>query len=193
MKLVREVIALLALAGCTSATSTTTPAGSAPPSEASADPNLPGDAANGESPSVQVTINGQKRVFDASGLAAQYDSTGVQVRGISENGWQLSIMLEGRDPGTYDCTDAAYHAGKSGLFLDNVADDGKINGYTAPSSCTVTLTSVGPKAGDHVVGTFVAELELDRGSWPLAHLTLAEGKFDLVRTRDDAAPEVIGN
>jgi hypothetical protein len=192
MKLVREAILVFALVGCTSATSTTTPEGSAPSPQPTADPNLPGDAPSGTSPSMQVVINGETRVFDASGLAASYDANGVQVRGISVNGWQLNIMLSGHEPGTYDCTDASYHADHSGFFLDKTTDD-KTIGYTPPRSCSVTLTASGDRAGDHVVGTFRAELDLDRGSWPLAHLSLAEGKFDLVKTRDDSVEVVEGN
>jgi hypothetical protein len=51
-------------------------------------------------------------------------------------------------------------------------------------TCTITLTQYGPRKGDHVKGTFSAELDLSEGSSPVKHLSLTNGTFDLIQFAD---------
>jgi hypothetical protein len=54
----------------------------------------------------------------------------------------------------------------------------------ASQVCSVTVTQYGSKMGDHVVGTFTAELDRTFGSSPIQHMSLTNGQFDLVQYYD---------
>ena len=97
----------------------------------------------------------------------------------------------GNAPGTYSCVGQTR---TSGLSLTNqIKSDGgydpngiEYGGTDTTEVCSITLTSYGPKKGDHVTGTFTAELGLSHGFdlTSVTKVTLANGKFDLVQFAD---------
>lgn len=152
--------------------------------------DIPGDPPRSGA-SVEVTINGVKRTFDgvAAWTQTKFDggmTPGFQTNAHSQNDWTFVLALFGVAPGTYTCP----HGG--GLMLTNaMQNDGgfrqdatEYGSYEGTYTCTIQLSSYGSRKGDHVTGTFSGELDLSAGDAPVRHLSLTDGKFDLVQFAD---------
>ncbi len=167
---------------------------------AGSDPGTPGDPvpSGGSSAAIQVVINGQLRAFDGeAGWSKSYPDGGVQngfqTNARDGNHWTILLAVFGDQPGTYDCG----HGGGLGIFRDLPLPDGgfdpdriEYGGTVTTAACTITLTSYGPRKGDHVTGTFSAKLGLSNGfdKTTVKTLQLDNGKFDLVQFADTPSP-----
>jgi hypothetical protein len=160
---------------------------------ASARPEIPGDPSSGSRASIEVTINGEKRSFTGPATWMEFQGDGqtvvsVQTNAKSESGWTLMLATFGTTPGVYTCGGSPL----GGLSITNIMLPGggtrdrptEFGGTDTTEACTVTLASYGRRKGDHVTGTFRGELDLSRGQWPVEHLSLTDGKFDLVQSMD---------
>ena len=159
--------------------------------EAGAKSDIPGDPSTGSAAAVEVTINGQKRVFEGPAAWTKFPSDGGTIVGFQTNAhsasdWTLVLAVFGNAPGTYSCSGSPR---SGGLSLTNrilgdggtVADPTEYGGTVSSEQCSITLVSYGSQQGDHVTGTFSGELDLSQGNAPVTHLSLTNGKFDLVQ------------
>lgn len=154
---------------------------------------IPGDAPSANA-AIQVTINGQPRVFDGrAGWVKGPNPSGEEVVGFqtdadSTTHWSLFLSLGDHQLGTYTCGADDFLGGLSigpdGQWNDDSPFYGGPIGSSASGSCTITLESYSPKKGEHVTGTFSGELELSHGKANITHLSLTDGKFDLVNIGD---------
>ncbi|MDB4993018.1 MAG: hypothetical protein JWM74_450 [Myxococcaceae bacterium] len=138
-------------------------------------------------------INGQRRWFSGPATWTQFPSeagtiTGFQTNAHSKSEWTVLLAAFGNQPGTFHCEDPR----TGGVSISNgiLSDGGIRQDETAygtsvsTAQCTITLLTYGPNKGDHVTGTFTAELDISRGSSPVTHLSMTNGKFDLVQYAD---------
>lgn len=160
--------------------------------------DIPGDPPSaGTGSAIEVTINGQARVFDGPATWTKFPREGGTIVGFQTNArsaseWTLVLAVFGNTPGTYDCSAAAGEDRGGGLSISNafLADGGlnpdeiRYGGTVTSEQCSITLETYGDKQGDHVTGTFTGELDLSQGDTKVTHLSLTNGKFDLVQFSD---------
>ena len=156
--------------------------------------DIPGDVpAGGASAPIEVTINGQPRVFDGQSTWTKFPSEGGEVVGFQTNanatGWVFVLAVFNNQPGTYTCGDGLGTGG--GVSIHALLPDGGFDpdavaygGTVTSEECTITLESYSPLKDGHITGTFTAELDLSGGTSPVQHLSLTNGKFDLVNYSD---------
>lgn len=160
------------------------------------DPSLPGDPPSGGTASVAVTINGSRVTFTGVAGYETINADGGQIVGFQTNAhdskdWTFVMGVFGNALGTYSCAGPTRNAGLS--LTNQIKSDGgydpkgiEYGGTQSTEMCSITLTSYGPQKGDHVTGTFSAELGLTNGfdQTSVEKVTLADGTFDLVQFAD---------
>lgn len=155
--------------------------------------DIPGDPPSGTSAPIEVTINGQPRVFDGQSTWTKFPSDAGEVVGFqtnaTANGWMLLLAVFGNEPGAYDCAGGVGAGGGVSIHerLPDGGHDPNAITYGATSysaECTITLESYSAAKGGHVTGTFTAELDRSSGNATIDHLSLTNGKFDLVNYSD---------
>lgn len=168
----------------------------APDGGGGGDPKLPGDPPSGGAASVAVTINGRQVTFNGVAGWTKVNSDAGTIVGFQTNAhdskeWTFVMGVFGNAPGTYSCVGQTR---TSGLSLTNqIKSDGgyepngiEYGGTDTTEMCSITLTSYGSNKGDHVTGTFTAQLGLSHGfdQTSVTMITLTDGKFDLVQFAD---------
>lgn len=186
-------VVLLLLAGCSSpGTGTTGDAGTdvGPAPDGSTDSaawdggDVPGGPPDPYA-AVHVVINGNARTFDGVStwtkfLQADAHQAGFQTNAPGADATFVMGVFDGT-PGANTCANGASISIYKGPLATPSASWG--TSFTT-ATCTVNVTQYGPLKGNHVVGTFSAELDLSGGSSSVKHLSLTNGTFDLVQYAD---------
>ena len=155
--------------------------------------DIPGDPPAAGGAPIEVTINGQVRVFDGQSTWTKFPSEAGEVVGFQTNanatGWVFVLAVFNNEPGTYTCGGGLGAGG--GVSIHALLPDGGFDpdavsygGTVTSEECSITLESYSPLKDGHVTGTFTAELDLSGGDSPVKHLSLTNGKFDLVNYSD---------
>jgi hypothetical protein len=158
--------------------------------------HLPGDPAGSGSGSVQVTINGKPRIFEGPATWTKFPTDGgpiyigFQSNATSGNNWVFVLAVFDHETSkTYACNAGIGEGG--GISVHQRLPDGssdpngvEYGGTANTAECSILLESYSSYKDGHITGTFDAELDLSGGDSPVKHLSMTNGKFDLVQTSD---------